>query len=144
MVDLVYCLISLLFFYIPLLYRDISITIINNFLSFFWKYISFFRYLFNILICNCLWIILSWIFRNFWDFLIFHYYVYYYVNLSSSIISCLFSGDIFLSLDISLSCSFITISMVLLWNFWNASNFNTNKITSRCCCFSIYWFWTSF
>ena len=35
---------------------------------------------------------------------------YYYINLSSSIISCIPSGDIYFSLDISLSCSFFSVS----------------------------------
>ena len=34
--------------------------------------------------------------------------LYYYINLRSSIIFCLTSGDIYLSLGISLSCSFVT------------------------------------
>ena len=36
--------------------------------------------------------------------------LYYYINLRSSIIFCLSSGDIYLSLGISLSCSFVTVS----------------------------------
>ena len=36
--------------------------------------------------------------------------LYYYINLRSSRIFCLSSGDIYLSLDISLSCSFVIIS----------------------------------
>ena len=36
--------------------------------------------------------------------------LYCYINLRSSIIFCLSSGDIYLSLDISLACSFETIS----------------------------------
>ena len=34
----------------------------------------------------------------------------YYFTFKSSVISCLFSGDISLSLDIYLSCSFVTVS----------------------------------
>ena len=34
----------------------------------------------------------------------------YYINLRLSIIFCLSSGDIYLSLCISLSCSFVTVS----------------------------------
>ena len=36
--------------------------------------------------------------------------IYYYINLRSSIISCLSSGDIYLSLAISLSYSLVTVS----------------------------------
>ena len=36
--------------------------------------------------------------------------LYYYSNLRSSIISCVSSGDIYISLGISLSCSFVTVS----------------------------------
>ena len=36
--------------------------------------------------------------------------LYYYFNLSSSITLCLSSGDIYLSLGISLSFSFVTVS----------------------------------
>ena len=36
--------------------------------------------------------------------------LYYYINLRSSIIFCLSSEDIYLSLDISLSCSFVLVS----------------------------------
>ena len=61
MVDLVYCLTNLLFFDIPLLYYYINLRSLII-LSFFWRYISFFRYFFIMLICNCFWIILLWIF----------------------------------------------------------------------------------
>ena len=36
--------------------------------------------------------------------------LYYYINLRSSIIFFLSTGDIYLSLDISLLCSFLTVS----------------------------------
>ena len=36
--------------------------------------------------------------------------LYYYINLRSSIIFCLFSGDLYISLGIYLSCSFATVS----------------------------------
>ena len=36
--------------------------------------------------------------------------LHYYINLRSSIISCLSLGDMYLSLGISLSCSSITVS----------------------------------
>ena len=35
--------------------------------------------------------------------------LHYYINLSSSIIACLSSGDTYLSLGISLSCSFVIV-----------------------------------
>ena len=35
---------------------------INKFLSFFWRYMSFFRYFFPMLIYNWFWIVLLWIF----------------------------------------------------------------------------------
>ena len=35
---------------------------------------------------------------------------YYYINLRSLILFCLYPGDIYLSLGISLSCSFVTVS----------------------------------
>ena len=36
--------------------------------------------------------------------------LYYYINLRSSITFCLSSGDTYLSLGISLSCSFVIVS----------------------------------
>ena len=36
--------------------------------------------------------------------------LYYYINLRSSIVFCLSSGDICLSLVISYSCTFVTVS----------------------------------
>ena len=51
-------------FIIPLLYYYINIKIINSFLSFLWRYISFFRYFFIIVICNYLWIILCELFET--------------------------------------------------------------------------------
>ena len=36
--------------------------------------------------------------------------VYYNINIRSGIIFCLSSGDIYLSLSISLPCSFVTVS----------------------------------
>ena len=38
--------------------------------------------------------------------------LYYYINLKSSIIFCVSSGDIYLSSVISLSCSFVTVSQL--------------------------------
>ena len=54
-------------FLYSLLYYCIDIKVINNFLFYFWRYISFFKYFFIMLICNCFWIILLWIF---WIFVI--------------------------------------------------------------------------
>ena len=82
--------------------------IINIFLSSFWKYMSCFRYFFIILICNFLWII-------FWFFDI---SLLYYFNLSSSIISCHSSGDTHLSLGVSLSSSFVTVSELFCCEFF--------------------------
>ena len=36
--------------------------------------------------------------------------LYYYINLRSSVILCPSSGDVYLCLGISLSCSFVTVS----------------------------------
>ena len=58
----------IIFWYsIIILLYQLNVKIINNFLSFFfiYIYISFFRYFFIILICNCLWIILLQFFWNF-------------------------------------------------------------------------------
>ena len=67
MVNMGYYLTNLLFFDIPLLYYYIRYQIINNFLSFFWRYMSFFRCFSIFFISNCksyfLWI--SWNFCNF-------------------------------------------------------------------------------
>ena len=51
-------------FIIPLLYYYINVKIINSFLSFLWRYISFFKYFFIIVICNYLWIILCELFET--------------------------------------------------------------------------------
>ena len=48
---------NLLFFDIPLLCYYIKYQIINNFLSFFRRYIYFFRYFSIVIICNFFWII---------------------------------------------------------------------------------------
>ena len=50
------------YFIIILLYYS---QIINDFLSFFWRYIPFFKCFFITFICNCSWIILLWSFRDF-------------------------------------------------------------------------------
>ena len=64
---LIWCIVKQVyyFFHIPLLYYYINTKTTNNILPSFWRYISFFRYSFIILICNCFWIILLWIFWNF-------------------------------------------------------------------------------
>ena len=73
----------------------------------------------------------------------------YYINLSPSIISCLFSGDIYLSLGlyfytflyffIILICNCLwTILLWILWNFFYfIGNCITNQITSCFCFFLI-------
>ena len=57
MVNMGYYLTNLLFFDIPLLYYYIRYQIINNFLSFFWRYMSFFRCFSIFFISNCFWVI---------------------------------------------------------------------------------------
>ena len=47
--------------------------------------------------------------------------LYYYINFRSSIIFCLFSRDIYLSLGISLSWSFVTVSELFCYNFFEDS-----------------------
>ena len=77
-------------YYIPLLYSIINLRLSIVFSLFFWKYMSFFRYFiryfFIMLICNCLWIILNFL-KLLWFFDI--PLLYYYITLSSSIISYL-------------------------------------------------------
>ena len=119
----------------------------------FWRYISFSRYFLIILIYNCFWIIFLWIFWKFCKniFLRFYYQsnrqllwlffdiplLYYYIYLSSSIISRLFSRNIslFRYFFIILICNYLLI--VLLWIFWNffdfISNFVTDQIISYLC-----------
>ena len=46
--------------------------------------------------------------------------LYYYINLKSSIIFCLSSGDICLSLGVFLPCSFVTVSELLCCEFFEA------------------------
>ena len=57
----------------------------------------------------------------------------YYINLGSSIIFCLSSGDIYLSLGISLSCSFVILSELfsskLLETFDRSKDENPTKKT---------------
>ena len=62
--------------------------------------------------------------------------LYYDVNLRSSITFCLSSGYIYLSF------------FILQWTSWDICNsirnIFTNQITSFFCCFSNYFFWSSF
>ena len=44
--------------------------------------------------------------------------LYYYINLRSSIIFCLFSGDVDLSSGIFLPCSFVTVSKLFCCGFF--------------------------
>ena len=44
--------------------------------------------------------------------------LYYYINLRSSIIFCLSSGDIYLSLGVSLSCSFVPVFELFCGEFF--------------------------
>ena len=52
----------------------------------------------------------------------------HYFNLSSSIISCLSSGCTYISLGISLSCSFVTVSEFFSTFCNSISNFIINQI----------------
>ena len=93
-------LVNLLCFHIPLLHYYNSSQITNIFLSFFYRYISLFRYslsFYELFCCE--------FFETFVIFLILPYF-----NLSLLIISSLSSGDAYLSLGTSLLCSFATAS----------------------------------
>ena len=62
--------------------------------------------------------------------------LYSYVNLNSSIICCLSSGDIYLSFGIYVSLSTVSKYFVMIFVFCNfTSTFITNQITSCFCCF---------
>ena len=65
--NLVYCLTNWLFFDIPLLYFYINLSI-NNFLSFFGRYVSSLKYFFIMLLCKYFWINFLWSFWDFWNF----------------------------------------------------------------------------
>ena len=77
--------------------------------------------------------------------------LYYYTNLNSSIICCLFSGDIYLSFGVSISFSSV-FWMKYFWNvlgrLWNTcyfiSYFIANYITSCFHSFLNCYFWSSF
>ena len=88
------------------------------FLSFFWRYISFFRYYFIILIYNCFWIILLWNFWNFCDFLIFLCY-----TMLSQFINDFLSFSwryisFFKYFVIMLICLFVTVSELFCCGFF--------------------------
>ena len=80
-----------------------------------------------------------------------------YTILNSLIICCLYSGNIYLSFDMSLSYSFVTFSELISCEFletfcnftvarrsYRISNFITNQITNYFCFFLNYYFWSSF
>ena len=88
-------------------------------MSFFWWYISLFRHFFTMIICNCFWfflkpsefyLIILLAIKSPGASAVFYSSLSYYFNLSLSINSCLSYGDAYLSLGISLSCSFVTVS----------------------------------
>ena len=72
--------------------------------------------------------------------------LYYYINLGSLIISCISSGDIYLSLSTSLSCLFVIVSKLFCGKFFkfsscnSISNFITNQDTNWFCCVFSYSF----
>ena len=81
--------------------------------------------------------------------------LYYYINPRSSIILCLFSEYINLSLGISLSVTIFSVSLstpnpqtILLWTFGDflklISYFINNQFTSYFLCFLNCSFWSSF
>ena len=105
MVDLVYCLTNFIFLDVPLSYYQINTKIINNILSFFWRYISFY--------INC----------NRYEFFFFFFWFFdisllYYFKLSSFIIYCLSSKDTYFTLGISLLFSFVIIFELFCCEFF--------------------------
>ena len=78
------------------------------------------------------------------SFLIF---VHCCIILTSSLIFCFSSGDIYLSLDIMMFI-FNCFLIIMLWNFWKLCNYISNFITkkiARCfCSFLSYSFQSSF
>ena len=74
--------------------------------------------------------------------------LHYYNNFRSSIVFCIYSGDIYLSLGISLSWLLVTVSKLFFWWFSNFSyyidNFITYEITSCFFCFLNCFIWTIF
>ena len=117
-VDLVYfptCLLFPMFHYYTII-SNIRLSIIFC-LSF--GGISFFRYFFIILICNL--ICLNYFVVNFLKVLLFFDIpLLYYFNLSSSIISCLSFGDIYLSLGINWNND----SIIQLQHRWSITDAN--------------------
>ena len=75
------------------------------------------------------------------------FFLCYHINLNSSIILCLSSGDIYLSL-VFIILIFNCLWIILLWIFWDFWNFIsdsiTNQFTSCFYCFLSYCFWRSF
>ena len=143
-VDFVYCLTSLLFFDIPLLQYYRNITIINNSLSFFWRYVSLFRYFFIILNCNCFWIILLWIFLRLRDSATARlFYSQFINNFLAFFWKYISFFRYFFAMPI---CNCIRI--ILLWNFLGFHNvirkFITSQIVSYACCFFNKPSWSSF
>ena len=67
-------------------------------------------------------------------FFFFHIpWLYYYINLGLSIIFCLSSRDIYLSLGIYLSCLFVNVSELFCCKYFETPvirNFITNQITT--------------
>ena len=63
--------------------------------------------------------------------------LYYYINLTSSINFCLFSGDIYLSFGISISKScifcftFNCFWTILWWGFWDFSDFSEILLSTK-------------
>ena len=126
-------------------------------MSFFWRYISLFKYFFIILTYNCFWIIFL---SSFWKFhnslaiwlsikFILFLIIHSYINLRSSIIFCLYFKryiHFFMYFLIILICnSFLIILLEMFWNLRNSVNdFRTNWISSCFCCFLNCFLWSSF
>ena len=69
---------------------------------------------------------------------------YYFINLNLSLICSLFSGDIYLSLGISVLLKTTSKKFLCFWRFCNfASIFIANQMTSCFCCFLNWSFWSS-
>ena len=91
-------------------YTIIVTQIINNFLPFFWRYISFLRYFLGISL-SFSFVTFSKSFWQFFYFLIFRYY-------TILILFLIFFLEICFSLGISLSLSFITVSELFCCEFF--------------------------
>ena len=122
-------------------------------MSFFWRYMSSFRYFFIILIYNCFWIILLWIFETFIilsvillsiKFIIFWYSIiilFYECQIINNFFSFLWISISFFKyffIIFIFNCFWIT----LVWiNFSKpARDFICNEITTYFWCFSNYFF----